>query len=208
MTTSAISSSKHGAFTRAHSLEIPDADGDTFMDDLEFQDAPDFLRIFEDVWHEDMPIEVNCVRPNKRPRRDPDLDFNCFASPASVDIADVGTRSAFEQPPRKPNRAKRISNKQKIHALRDEVKELASQLQALGTASLRAEVGGGAFVMSRDSQLWEPIAARQLEQRQAAEEENAKLRDMMNLQVQEARRLRRVLERRANRAAATSFDLL
>jgi hypothetical protein len=44
--------------------------------------------------------------------------------------------------------------------------------------------------------MWETIAARQLERRQQAEEENAKLRDMVQMQVQEARNLRRVLKRR------------
>ncbi|RLN92108.1 hypothetical protein BBJ28_00001140 [Nothophytophthora sp. Chile5] len=44
--------------------------------------------------------------------------------------------------------------------------------------------------------LWEKIAARQLERRRNAEEENIKLRQLLKLQVKEAKNLKRVLKRR------------
>ncbi|KAE8904862.1 hypothetical protein PF005_g8567 [Phytophthora fragariae] len=50
--------------------------------------------------------------------------------------------------------------------------------------------------------MWEAIAARQLRRRLQSEEENAKLRNMLQIQMHEARNLKRVLKRR------TKIDLM
>ncbi|ETN19885.1 hypothetical protein PPTG_03011 [Phytophthora nicotianae INRA-310] len=97
----------------------------------------------------------------------------------------------------KPKRV-RISRKQQIDTLREEVQELNEQLQSLlpqvqpGSAS---HMHNGQLVPRRVS-MWEEIAARQLERREKSEEENAKLREMLQIQIHEARNLRRVLKRR------------
>ncbi|KAG3194082.1 hypothetical protein PC128_g9661 [Phytophthora cactorum] len=93
----------------------------------------------------------------------------------------------------KPKRI-RISRKQQIDTLRGEVQELNDQLQSL-LPQWQPEVNNGQLV-SRRAAMWEEIAARQLERQSKSEEENAKLREMLQIQIHEARNLRRVLKRR------------
>ncbi|KAK1935799.1 hypothetical protein P3T76_010493 [Phytophthora citrophthora] len=83
----------------------------------------------------------------------------------------------------------RISKKQQIDTLREEVQELNKELQSLLP-------GPNADLHPHRESMWREIADRQLKRREQAEEENSKLRDMVQIQIHEARNLRRVLKRR------------
>ncbi|KAF1773463.1 hypothetical protein GQ600_14011 [Phytophthora cactorum] len=109
------------------------------------------------------------------------------ASPASSEDSVQPTKTD------KPKQI-RISRKQQIDTLRGEVQELNDQLQSL-LPQWQPEVNNGQLV-SRRAAMWEEIAARQLERQSKSEEENAKLREMLQIQIHEARNLRRVLKRR------------
>ncbi|KAF1787652.1 hypothetical protein GQ600_17217 [Phytophthora cactorum] len=98
-------------------------------------------------------------------------------------------------------RVKRLTPKQKIDALCGKVNELAAHLQELKIEAARQKKLAAQrklrdLLRPARSQLWKQIAMRQREQRQQSEEENLKLRQMMGMQIQEARNLRRVLKRR------------
>ncbi|GMF50245.1 unnamed protein product [Phytophthora fragariaefolia] len=94
----------------------------------------------------------------------------------------------------------RISSKQQIQTLRETVRGLNAELQSLlpksqpNCVALHRSVAG--HLISERASMWQQIAARQLERRQQSEEENAKLREMLQVQVDEARNLKRVLKRR------------
>ncbi|POM63815.1 Hypothetical protein PHPALM_20737 [Phytophthora palmivora] len=103
------------------------------------------------------------------------------------DATPVATKQVHSTP------RKRISAKQKIDTLKAEVDDLTTQLQELSSLLPHQEEIG----KSTHYQLWEKIAKRQREQRQMSEEENAKLREMMEIQVLEARNLKRILKRRS-----------
>ncbi|KAG6572618.1 uncharacterized protein IUM83_17672 [Phytophthora cinnamomi] len=92
---------------------------------------------------------------------------------------------------------RRISTKQHIDQLRDTVNELTSQLHSLESGFTRAQIveSGDRSADSRGS-VWQHIATRQLERRLEAEKDNARLRTMLDIQVQEAKSLRRLLKRR------------
>ncbi|KAG7378383.1 hypothetical protein PHYPSEUDO_010135 [Phytophthora pseudosyringae] len=114
---------------------------------------------------------------------------------------DTGKRSGGS--PEGPNKAKprrtRISRKQQIATLRGEVGELNGQLQSLrqpGRDLMRTRQGNTGQLLPRRASMWQEIASRQLERRETSEEENAKLREMLQIQIHEARNLRRVLKRR------------
>lgn len=98
-------------------------------------------------------------------------------SPSADDEADQATT-------KKPKRV-RTSRKQQIATLRATMTDLTAELESLAP---RSEGKGS---------MWRPIAARQLERRQQSEAENAKLRTMLGIQLQEARNLKRVLKRRS-----------
>lgn len=79
----------------------------------------------------------------------------------------------------KPKRV-RISRKQQIDSLRGEVQELNDHLQSLlpqGPPGSTVQIHNGHLVPR--ASMWEEIAARQLETREKSEEENAKLREML-----------------------------
>ncbi|RLN94653.1 hypothetical protein BBJ28_00004084 [Nothophytophthora sp. Chile5] len=99
---------------------------------------------------------------------------------------------------------RRVTHKQEIGALHGEVQQLAERLQSLGsmaarTASAEKERENqppNTAVISRSGLLWQQIAAKQLERRRKSEADNATLRRMLDIQVQEAKNLRRILKRR------------
>lgn len=182
------SSAKASGFTRSHSLETPDAhtDEDIPMDnwDKENQDTSDFL---DDCISEELWTEMTGTRD--------DASQSTRAQDAATE-----SRKTLATSPVKPTRRKRISANQKIESLRAELNDLTTQLQALETALPQQ----GQVAKPQRSQLWKKIATRQLEQREKSEEENVKLRQMMDMQVQEARNLKRVLQRRSKIEVGTS----
>ncbi|KAG7389353.1 hypothetical protein PHYBOEH_007534 [Phytophthora boehmeriae] len=86
---------------------------------------------------------------------------------------------------------KRISRKQQIEDLHRTVQELLAELGST-TPHWRKQDNR----VQRPKLLWEDIALRQLDSRQESEKENANLREMINVQLQEAKNLKRLLKRR------------
>ncbi|KAG3132999.1 hypothetical protein PC128_g26401 [Phytophthora cactorum] len=190
-----ISNKKASFFTRAHSLEIPDMDEDEdfpMVDlDHEPQETPDILDICcsDDLWLLELPNESEdtCARE--------------LAPNSSTKMLNIATKPTREPQQDKPKRVKRLTPKQKIDALCGKVNELAAHLQELKIEAARQKKLAAQrklrdLLRPARSQLWKQIAMRQREQRQQSEEENLKLRQMMGMQIQEARNLRRVLKRR------------
>lgn len=93
----------------------------------------------------------------------------------------------------KPKRA-RVSTKQQIDTLKEEVRELNGLLRRLQskTESIEAQAPNEQIADS----MWQNLAARQVERRVKSEEKNARLKEMMQIQILEARNLRRILKRR------------
>ncbi|KAL3659651.1 hypothetical protein V7S43_015326 [Phytophthora oleae] len=182
---------KLSLFTRAHSLEIPD-DHDFPMVDLDLE-LPDDI---EDLWLPDLPTEIEIPTSNQHNDSVSSFDSNC----------DLNVKTEPPTHPQKANRTKRISTKQKIDALRDEVSMLAVQLQELE----KTGKGRKAYklVQPMTCKLWQKIAQRQLSQRQSSEEENAKLRQMMGMQIREARNLRGLLKRRTKLECKSSVTTI
>ncbi|KAG6963293.1 hypothetical protein JG688_00008198, partial [Phytophthora aleatoria] len=80
-----------------------------------------------------------------------------------------------------------------------QVEELTSQLQSLESGAMKAkatQAAGQHSGIAARGPLWQQIATRQHERRQEAERDNKKLRAMLDLQVQEAKNLKRLLKRR------------
>ncbi|KAF1787358.1 hypothetical protein GQ600_19985 [Phytophthora cactorum] len=98
-------------------------------------------------------------------------------------------------------RVRRVTPKEQIDRLRDETRQLSAQLQALEAESL-ANV-----TPTHRSELWHQLAIRQLERRRNSESENRKLRDMVRLQIEEAKSLSRFLRRRTRIQVAPSRDV-
>ncbi|GMF29817.1 unnamed protein product [Phytophthora fragariaefolia] len=125
--------------------------------------------------------------------RDYPQSIQSTSSTSSKDPSKGGNRN-------KKLKRTRISNKQQIQTLRETIRGLNTELQSLLPQSqpsrgvLYQSVAGR--LTSQRASMWQQIAARQLERRQQSEEENAKLREMLQVQVHEAINLKRVLKRR------------
>ncbi|KAG1688668.1 hypothetical protein DVH05_027487 [Phytophthora capsici] len=174
ISTATTQNNKLNLFTRAHSLEIPD-DNDLPMVDMDLE-LPDDT---ENLWLPEPLMEFDISTSNLDLGSVSSIVFNCEVTPT-------------RQP--KTKRSKRITTKQKIDALRNEVERLALQLQEMEKTGKEREAKN--LVQPMTCKLWKKIAQRQLSQRQSSEEENAKLRQMMGMQVREARNLRQMLTRR------------
>ncbi|KAG7389342.1 hypothetical protein PHYBOEH_007523 [Phytophthora boehmeriae] len=85
----------------------------------------------------------------------------------------------------------RVYRSHEIQSLRKTVQELMAELESLTS---QHQIDNGEI--ARTKSVWEEIAARQRERRQQSEEENGKLREMLEIQVHEAKNLKRVLKRR------------
>ncbi|KAE8904126.1 hypothetical protein PF010_g15433 [Phytophthora fragariae] len=186
-------------FSRAHSLEIPDAEVEfpTVNCDL---DTPDLLEICisDELWIElpEHTSEMEAPYTNVS-------EIETHHGSGRDDLFESVDAVAKEActPPLK--RSKRISSKAKIDTLRSEVKRLSSQLQQL---SQEDSADRAIFTNRHRIKMWKQIATRQLEQRQNSEMENAKLRVMLKLQIEEALSLKRVLKRR--KKLAVMADML
>ncbi|KAF4135513.1 hypothetical protein GN958_ATG15294 [Phytophthora infestans] len=94
----------------------------------------------------------------------------------------------------------RETRKDEIIELREAVEVLTEQLDSLKATPCQATQthnGPGLHLNSQPNQsLWKYAAIRQLGRRRKAEEDNATLREMLEMQVQEAKCLQRILKRR------------
>ncbi|KAG7378390.1 hypothetical protein PHYPSEUDO_010142 [Phytophthora pseudosyringae] len=181
------------ALNRAHSLEplesnvelLSSADSDLdegFQAALQFLDETDHL--------EDLAEDL--TEPPTAPVENIDT-----SSTSASDPEDSSRSATIAQ--RKPRRRHRVSAKQQIHNLRGTVEELTTQLQSLESRAIASKIEQAACQQGRQvaiGPLWQQIAARQLERRQEAERDNERLRTMLDLQIQEAKNLKRLLKRR------------
>ncbi|RLN94813.1 hypothetical protein BBJ28_00020796 [Nothophytophthora sp. Chile5] len=203
---SVLSGSAAPPFLRAHSLELPESrlqSAETELDS-DFYATQDFLDVCvaEELWGQlmDSPVDGDSMSAAVTAVETAGGSSTCAAIPPVEDDADASVASAAaKSEPNKP-KTQRISPKQRLEDLREEVKELTAQLQALGTfppsEARMGEQQTATSAVARRAQLWEQIATRQLERRHQAEEKNAQLRGMVQLQIQEAKNLRRILKRR------------
>ncbi|EGZ08600.1 hypothetical protein PHYSODRAFT_305547 [Phytophthora sojae] len=89
------------------------------------------------------------------------------------------------------------SRKDEIGMLRGEVRELQKELQRLVEKLTRSELVSEMGTLSSHSQsLWQRVAHSQLELRRKSEAESEALREMVAIQILEAKNLRRILKRR------------
>ncbi|KAG7385670.1 hypothetical protein PHYBOEH_008965 [Phytophthora boehmeriae] len=110
-------------------------------------------------------------------------------------------RGRKTEAPAKTKRRTRVTTKQQITSLQGTVEGLTKKLESLQSEFSQTyrrprqmHQGSHESVVSRP--LWQKIAARQLELRHQSEEDNAALREMLELQMQEAKNLKRILKRR------------
>ncbi|RLN26567.1 hypothetical protein BBJ28_00014983 [Nothophytophthora sp. Chile5] len=133
---------------------------------------------------------------------------------AAVNVAPVvlvGSKGSSEPSNKKDHvkervlaKPRRVTHKEEIRVLHGEVQQLTGRLQSLESMAARttsAEMERknqqrNTAVVSRSGPLWQQIAVKQLERRRKAEADNASLRRMLDMQVQEAKNLRRILKRR------------
>ncbi|ETK81919.1 hypothetical protein L917_12370 [Phytophthora nicotianae] len=142
--------------------------------------------------------ESEFLADNRPTAASPIENYDASSTSAS-DPEDTHTHNAEDTAKTKSKRRQRISAKQQIVSLRGTVEELTSKLQSLESGALKAKAKHESDQKSRTTGrglLWQQIAARQLERRQEAERDNEKLRAMLELQVQEAKNLKRLLKRR------------
>ncbi|KAG6959380.1 hypothetical protein JG687_00008822 [Phytophthora cactorum] len=154
-----------------------------FQAALEFLDGSEFLV-------EDSTKPQTAVSPIE--------NFDASSTSAS-DPEDASTQGTKDTAKPKSKRRQRISAKQQIDTLRGAVEELTSQLQSLESGAMKAkatQAAGQHSGIAARGPLWQQIATRQHERRQEAERDNKKLRAMLDLQVQEAKNLKRLLKRR------------
>lgn len=95
---------------------------------------------------------------------------------------------------RKRAKTQHPSRKVQVASLRTEAECFHAKLQSLQYKSARAESTDA--VSSRAQHAWRRVALSQLDRRRRAEDENLSLREMVAVQVLEAKNLRRILRRR------------
>ncbi|KAF1787664.1 hypothetical protein GQ600_6127 [Phytophthora cactorum] len=146
--------------------------------DVEFQTAHDFLDIFAgselQTTHDFLDVFDDDELWGGLP-----VDTPPAAAPSNAVIPFPASR-----------RVRRVTPKEQIDRLRDETRQLSAQLQALKAESLPN------VTPTHRSGLWHQLAIRQLERRRNSESENRKLRNMVRLQIEEAKSLSRFLRRR------------
>ncbi|KAK1935796.1 hypothetical protein P3T76_010490 [Phytophthora citrophthora] len=111
-------------------------------------------------------------------------------SDGSLPPSDTSSLQTIETKPKR----QRVSAKQQIATLNEEVRGLNNLLR-------RWQPNAESVVAQTSNEqipgpMWQNLAARQLERRVKAEEENSWLKEMMQVQILEARNLRRILKRR------------
>ncbi|POM70769.1 Hypothetical protein PHPALM_12745 [Phytophthora palmivora] len=102
--------------------------------------------------------------------------------------------------PENSKRKPRLTPKERIGHLRQSVEQLTRHLSGLIASraqQARSSVGGKEMTtQSSKDLLWKRIAARQLLRRRKAEQDNAQLRAILQVQMEEARNLKHLMKRR------------
>ncbi|RLN94655.1 hypothetical protein BBJ28_00004086 [Nothophytophthora sp. Chile5] len=192
------------SFQRSHSLEVPEirteanANAGTDLTPIGFQAATDLLNEYGD---EELFGELE-QEAQESARCLSDADASVASEGDIVNGTDLDTSKDEKHEVTdnsKPKRV-RVSRKSQINYLRGTVEQLTTQLQSLGSMSRQGTpphaTEGGEKKGTAVGPMWQQIAARQLARRRNAEEDNAKLREMLAVQVQEAKNLRRMVKRR------------
>lgn len=110
------------------------------------------------------------------------------ASPTSDDSTDCGpsAEAEAEVPPQKPKKKRVRRQREELLYLRKKAKQLEDELERL--AQREATADGQVAATGTASSLWEGIASRQLQVRCQAEDENRRLKRMLENQLTLARR--------------------
>lgn len=220
-------------FKRIHSLEIPDLE---YENRGSTEDQEEFIGAINselsetgnmDVCGRNEGIRYDCFAPAESSHPD-ELD-ELFAGPSLLDITLQTYPAASSTPlasrvsgPSCIRQSKgRVSRKQQIQGLRETVAELTRQRDDLqlmaSTSSLEVSDPSSpascsasqrvASLLAKPQSIWEHIAAQQLVIRQNSEEENARLRDLIDQQKQQARNFRRMIRRRRDEEVRCSSSL-
>ncbi|RLN94652.1 hypothetical protein BBJ28_00004085 [Nothophytophthora sp. Chile5] len=199
------------SLNRVHSLDFPESvmeenESSAIDLDIGFQAARQFLDEYDGEGLHDVQIHLPAEQERLEAAEDSGDSSDASAAgpggpadPVKRDSASPPTSSSTN-----PKKVRRASQKDQISSLRGTVKELVSELQSLESISTRRKAEQARAGSSKSSgeivpdsgPLWQKIAARQLERRKKAEEDNAQLRQMLDMQVQEAKNLKRILKRR------------
>lgn len=155
---------------------------------IEFSPSVDESCSFEELFNQQTPATPDA---KVEMQEESDGHTTLTARPTS---SEASTQPKTEVDKKTPKRT-RISRKQQIETLRGTVQELNDELQGL-LPQWQPDFMLGRNGPRRGS-MWQEIAERQLERREKSEKENAKLRAMLNVQIHEAKNLRRVLKRRS-----------
>ncbi|KAG6618733.1 uncharacterized protein IUM83_01061 [Phytophthora cinnamomi] len=124
---------------------------------------------------------------------------HCQVEEDYTDSARVDGDSMRAGRSRKRAKTQYRSPKDEVSSLRIQADSLRAKLLSLQYKSARLDSTNdtsGAVVSTQAQQIWRRMALSQLDRRQKAEAENASLREMVALQVLEAKNLRRMLKRR------------
>ncbi|GMF34588.1 unnamed protein product [Phytophthora lilii] len=108
-------------------------------------------------------------------------------TPVLHDASQGGSLTAQEGDASTTRSASPTSSEDSTVALREEVQKLHVDLQSLLLLSQTVLERNGQLV-PQPGNVWKDIAARQLERRQKSEELNGKVRDMLQIQLHEARK--------------------
>ncbi|KAG3045245.1 hypothetical protein PC121_g21398 [Phytophthora cactorum] len=187
---------------RVHSLEFltnQDTKSDS-LDDLDIHAAAQMVELFDvdqflnDAGSPFLP-ELSGVELTE-------IVSGRDVSKASDDAASEVTGSApvANMAAVETKKTQRKTRKDEVIELRQSVKELTDQLEALKAIPFQESQPlneSGNVLSSRPTPpLWKYAAIRQLGRRRKAEEDNVMLREMLEMQVQEAKCLQRILKRR------------
>ncbi|KAE9354086.1 hypothetical protein PR003_g3543 [Phytophthora rubi] len=210
-------------FKRIHSLEIPDLE---YENRGSTEDQEEFINVINSELSETINIDVcgrnegfryDCFTPAESSHPG-ELD-ELFAGPSLLDDTLLTYPATSSTPltnrvsgpvPSLRQSKGRVSRKQQIQGLRETVTELTRQRDDLqlmaSTSSLEVSDPSSpascsasqrvASLLAKPQSIWEHIAAQQLVIRQNSEEENARLRDLIDQQKQQARNFRRMIRRR------------
>ncbi|GMF28394.1 unnamed protein product [Phytophthora lilii] len=187
-------------FSRCHSLEFIDRsqachhcfslDMPKVGEEIASFDVDDIL---------DQVVNSHLCAENSNPNVSADASGS-EESDESAREAQVNSRNVVSSTALKSKRGPRVTPKDRLIRLRYSVGQLTQQLEKL-QASHQKEVQAGVEhdetrIRPLKRPVWQQIAAGQLERRRKAEQDNAQLRAMVQVQMEEARNLKRLLKRR------------
>ncbi|KAJ0401182.1 hypothetical protein ATCC90586_006201 [Pythium insidiosum] len=135
-----------------------------------------------------------------------DSDSRGHAAPAPAAPAQLQAATSTAIVAAKDNNSTRRRQKEELSYLRSRVVELEDDLTRLRASQLRPVDPQQSAEGADDDKAWEGIARRQRMQRQRAEIENYKLRQMLESQLRVAETLDRLLRKRPNLGTTDSRD--